>query len=335
MKDTPQAAAPSAAGNAPRFDWGRALQDLGPIFALILIWGIFAYFNPVILKLGAVEQIVQQTVIVGIAAIGMTLIIISGGIDLAVGSTIALCACSGAYALKHWGGSPLVVVLTALGAGLAAGFMHGVLIVHARLIPFISTLGTLLVYRGLAREVADSQPISVQSDWLRFWLSSLPENLKWMLIPPGGWLMILLAGMVAWGLRYTVAGRHVYALGSNEQTAVLCGVNTRRVKLLVYSLGGGFAAVSGLMSVSYQDQGDPNTAQGLELDVIAAVVIGGGSLSGGAGSVFGSLVGALIMTVIRVGCSLNGVEASTTQIITGAIILAAVAVDRLRHPAST
>ena len=129
-------------------------------------------------------------------------------------------------------------------------------------------------------------------------------------------------------------GRHVFAVGSNEQTARLCGVAVDRVKLAVYAIGGAFAAVAGLMLASNQGQGDPTAASGYELDIIAAVVIGGASLSGGVGTVLGSLIGALVMTVIRVGCGLNGIEESTTRIVTGAIIVAAVAVDRLRQRAA-
>jgi ribose/xylose/arabinose/galactoside ABC-type transport system permease subunit len=208
------------------------------------------------------------------------------------------------------------------------------LVVYVRLIPFITTLGTLLILRGFALGLANSQAINAQEiSWLRFWLNSLPENLKWLVIPPGGWLMIFLAALATGILRYTVFGRQVFAVGSNEQTARLCGVAVDRIKLLVYMIGGAFAGLSGLMLVSYQGQGDPTGATGYELDIIASVVIGGASLNGGVGSVFGSLIGALVMTVIRTGCTLNGIDESTTRIITGTIIVTAVVVDRLRRRA--
>lgn len=145
--------------------------------------------------------------------------------------------------------------------------------------------------------------------------------------------MIFLAALATGILRYTVFGRQVFAVGSNEQTARLCGVAVDRIKLLVYMIGGAFAGLSGLMLVSYQGQGDPTGATGYELDIIASVVIGGASLNGGVGSVFGSLIGALVMTVIRTGCTLNGIDESTTRIITGTIIVTAVVVDRLRRRA--
>ena len=143
--------------------------------------------------------------------------------------------------------------------------------------------------------------------------------------------MLLLALLASLTLRYTVFGRQVFAVGSNEQTARLCGVPVARIQLAVYALGGVFAAVAGLMLASNQGQGDPTAAGGYELDIIAAVVIGGASLSGGVGTILGSLIGALVMTVIRVGCGINGIEESTTRIVTGTIIVVAVAVDRLRQ----
>jgi len=152
-----------------------------------------------------------------------------------------------------------------------------------------------------------------------------------MLFPPGVWLMILLAILVAGMLKYTRLGRHIFAVGSNERTARLCGIHIKRVKMLVYSISAAFAGVAGVMQFSRLTVGDPTVAVGLELDVIAAVVIGGGSLSGGEGSILGSLIGALIMTVIRSGCSQMGLPNWVQEIITGVIIVLAVALDRMRH----
>ena len=310
------------------------LKTLGPLLALAFVWGLFFIFgNRAIGSAEGIESIVQQTVVIGIAAIGMTFIIISAGIDLSIGSCIALCSVVAAKAAIA-GHSPAWVIPATLLAGIMAGLAIGMLVVYVRLIPFITTLGTLLILRGFALGLANSQAINAQEiSWLRFWLNSLPENLKWLVIPPGGWLMIFLAALATGILRYTVFGRQVLAVGSNEQTARLCGVAVDRIKLLVYMIGGAFAGLSGLMLVSYQGQGDPTGATGYELDIIASVVIGGASLNGGVGSVFGSLIGALVMTVIRTGCTLNGIDESTTRIITGTIIVTAVVVDRLRRRA--
>ncbi|MEE4310587.1 MAG: ABC transporter permease, partial [candidate division KSB1 bacterium] len=145
------------------------------------------------------------------------------------------------------------------------------------------------------------------------------------------WLMLLLALLTGGFLRYTKLGRHIFAVGSNELTARLCGIAVDKVKVFVYGASGAFSGLAGVMLMSYQEQGDPVGAVGMELDVIAAVVIGGGSLSGGEGSILGSLIGAIIMTVIRTGCQLNGWPAWVTQVVTGGVIVTAVAFDGLRH----
>jgi len=310
----------------------KIFNSLGTFIALVAIWGLFFGFgNRAIGSAEGIESIVQQTVVIGIAAIGMTFIIISAGIDLSIGSAIALCSVVGAK-LAVVGAKPIITVSVTLISGLLIGLFIGLLVVRAKLIPFITTLGTLLILRGLALALANSQPINAQdANWLRFWLNSLSDDMKFLIIPPGGWLMIALALIATGVLRFTVFGRHVFAVGSNENTARLCGVAVDRTKIFVYMIGGAFAALSGLMLVSGQGQGDPTGANGYELDIIAAVVIGGASLSGGIGSIFGSLIGALIITVIRIGCNLNGISESTTRIITGAIIVTAVAIDRLRQ----
>jgi len=309
----------------------RWLNRFGPLLALVLVYAFFALLNSRIATFTAVETIIQQTVIVGIAAIGMTLVIISGGIDLSAGSIIAFGSVVVALCMESLGFSPPWAALAGILAGFLWGIGNGILITRFRLVPFIVTLGTLLVVRGFAKGLSGSMPIDVGHTWLSDILASLPAHQKWLLFPPGGWMMILLALLVSALLKYTPLGRHVYAVGSNEQTARLCGVAVERVKVVVYGLAGAFSGLAGLMLMSYQEQGDPTGAVGLELDVIAAVVIGGGSLSGGEGSVFGSLIGAVIMTVIRTGCQLNGWPAWVTQIVTGAVIVVAVAVDRIRH----
>ncbi len=309
----------------------RWLNRFGPLLALLLVFGFFAVLNPRIATFTALETIVQQTVIVGIAAIGMTLVIISGGIDLSSGSIIAFGSVVVALCMESFGFPPLAAALCGVLAGMLWGMVNGLLITRFRLVPFIVTLGTLLIVRGFAKGLSGSMPIDAGHTWLSDILASLPAHMKWLLIPAGGWLMILLALLVSGLLKYTGLGRHVYAVGSSEHTARLCGVAVERVKVAVYAIAGAFSGLAGLMLMSYQEQGDPTGATGLELDIIAAVVIGGGSLSGGEGSVSGSLIGAVIMTVIRTGCQLNGWPTWVTQIVTGAVIVVAVAVDRMRH----
>lgn len=316
-------------------NWLTWVNRLGPLLALFIVYVVFAAKNPRMVSLGALETMTIQTVIVGTAAVGMTVVIISGGIDLSVGSMIAFSSVAGAFLLVKVGVNPFLSVCGAVVAGAACGLFNGAIITRAKVVPFIVTLGTLLVVRGAAKGLAQSAPINIDNEWIGSFVRSLAPGQRWQVLPLGGWIMILLAVLVWAMLRYTRLGRYAYAIGSSEQTARLCGVAVERVKLWIYGLSGACAGLSGAMLMSRQGQGDPTGAMGYELDVIAAVVIGGGSLSGGEGSIFGSIVGALLMTVIRTGCNLQGLQPWVTQIVTGAIIVIAVALDRLRHRRST
>jgi ribose transport system permease protein len=317
------------------FDWRRWLNMLGPVLALLAVYGLFALIAPPSFRTGRnLETIARQTTIVGTAALGMTLVIISGGIDLSVGSVVALSTVVIAWLLQRGGAGPVTAAAGGVAAAAFFGLMNGVLITRLRVVPFIVTLGMMLVARGTAKGIGHNQKIDVepgQLAWLDKLLASVSREQGWMLVPAGVWLLIILAVATAALLRYTRLGRHTFAIGSNEQTARLCGVAVERVKVLVFTLGGTFAGLAGLMQFSRLTVGDPTVAVGLELDVIAAVVIGGGSLSGGEGSILGTMVGALIMTAIASGCTQMGLPNWVQQIITGAIIVVAVALDQLRH----
>jgi len=311
--------------------WFKWLNRFGVILGLLLVYLFFAALAPESFSsLRNLETIARQTAIVGIAALGMTMVIISAGIDLSVGSIIALTTVVIAWCLEA-GMNPLLAALAGILMAALCGFLNGFLITRLQVVPFIVTLGTLLLVRGVAKGIAHEQKIDAPLSWLTELLAILPSGQRWMLFPPGVWLMILLALLVAALLKFTRLGRHIFAVGSNERTARLCGIHINRVKLLVYSLSAAFAGVAGVMQFSRLTVGDPTVAVGLELDVIAAVVIGGGSLSGGEGSILGSLIGALIMTVIRSGCSQMGLPNWVQEIITGVIIVLAVALDRMRH----
>jgi ribose transport system permease protein len=316
-------------------NWRGWLNIISPVLALFAVFGLFALIAPSSFATTRnMELIARQTVIVGVAALGMTLVIISGGIDLSVGSVVALGTVVIAWLLRYTGASPLMAALGGVAAAACFGFVSGILITRLRVVPFIVTLGMMLVIRGAAKGIGREQKIDVDPDrlsWLEDLLATVPKERSWMLLPPGVWIMIFLAIGMAALLRYTRLGRHTFAIGSNEQTARLCGVAVERVKVLVYTLCGAFAGLAGLMQFSRLTVGDPTVAVGLELNVIAAVVIGGGSLNGGEGSILGTLVGALIMTVIASGCTQRGYPNWVQEIITGAIIVIAVALDRLRH----
>ena len=307
------------------------LALLGPFMGLLAVLLLFAiltgspekYLSPFNIRI-----VLSQTVIVAISAIGMTLIIISQGIDLSVGSTIALTGVVAALSINS-GFDPFIAVSLAIVTGGVVGCSNGLLITKLRVVPFIATLGMLGLARGAAKWIAGQEPINANPTWVNNLVVTFPEP-SWLLLAPGVWIAIILAVLMSVVLRNTVFGRRVFAIGSNEAAARACGIATDRVKIWVYSIAGLFFGISGVMQMSRLRQGDPTVAVGTELDVIAAVVIGGGSLSGGQGTVLGTIVGALIMSFLRNGCQQMGWANYVQEIIIGAIIVVAVAIDRLR-----
>jgi ribose/xylose/arabinose/galactoside ABC-type transport system permease subunit len=306
----------------------RLLDDTGVLVGLALVLALFgALIGPQFFRAANLELVARQTVIVCVAALGMTMVIVSGGIDLSVGSVVALSTVVTAILLRTF--DPALSALAAVAAGGVCGVINGLLITQLRVVPFIVTLGTMLLIRGAAKGLADERRIEAPLTWLNGLLRTARDG-SGVLLPTGIWITLILAVVVAVTLRYTRFGRHLFALGSNERTARLCGVRISRTRIFVYAIGGALAAVAGVMEFSKLSVGDPTVANGLELDVIAAVIIGGGSLSGGRGSVGGTLAGAAIMAVIEIGCSQQGLPNWVQQIVTGSIIVGAVALDRWR-----
>ena len=314
--------------------WPRLRQaGVGPLAALAVAYAFFALRAPGFASAANASTMARQTTVVGLCAVGMTLVIVSGGIDLSVGSVVAFTTVVVAATLRA-GSSPGVAVLAGVGAAAASGTACGLLVARLRMAPFIVTLGAMSILRGGAKGLADEQKIDCDPRGLDALLAPSGGGGSAALLPPGVWLAALLGVLGTLALRYTRFGRHVYAVGSSEATARVCGVDVVRVKTLVYALSGGLAGLAGVMEFSRLTVGDPTDSIGLELDVIAAVVIGGASLSGGEGTVLGSLVGAMLMAVIRTGCTFLGVHNWVQEIVTGAIIVAAVALDRARHRVS-
>jgi ribose/xylose/arabinose/galactoside ABC-type transport system permease subunit len=307
----------------------RLRPEAGVLAGLVIVAVVFGlligprFFSPANLELMA-----RQTAIVSMAALGMTMVIVSGGIDLSVGSVIALSTVVTALLLRD-GSWPLFAAAGAVAAGAACGVMNGVLITSLRVVPFIVTLGTMLLVRGAAKGLSDERRLEAPITWLNGLLRSV-RGTDGVLLPSGIWMVIVMALIVAVTLQYTRFGRHLFAIGSNERTARLCGVRVERRKVAVYGVAGALAALAGVMEFSRLSVGDPTVAVGAELGVIAAVIIGGGSLSGGKGTVVGTLAGAAIMTVIQIGCSQQGLPNWVQEIVTGTIIVFAVALDRFR-----
>ena len=331
---TPAAPAVSSDTAAAPRSWQQLLAVLGPFIGLALVIGLFS-LSPAIrgtfLSLDNFRGVATQTVIVGLGALGMTLIIISGGIDLSVGSVFALTSVVVAILLnKHV--PPGAAVLAAVAVGGITGAINGALITTLRVTPFIVTLGTLGILRGVASWLAGEQAVNAPGYWITGLAATFPEP-AWLLVTPGVWITLALGFVTAIILRQTILGRYVVAIGSNEITSRLSGLRVDRLKIAIYALAGLFFGLAGALQFGRLSQGDPTVDVGAELDVIAAVVIGGGSLSGGEGSVLGSLLGALIMALLRNGSQQMGWPAYVQQIIIGVVIIAAVALDRLRHRA--
>jgi ribose/xylose/arabinose/galactoside ABC-type transport system permease subunit len=311
--------------------WLSRNSWVGPFVALVVLYAVFAMLVPdTFPTAGNLRTMVRQTTVVGIAALGMTMVVILGGIDLSVGSTVALATVVIAYLLQA-GAGPLAAALGGVIIAAACGLFNGVLITSLRVMPFIVTLGAMGIIRGAAKGLAHEQKIDAPVTWLNNLIAELPAGSRWQILPAGVWLLVILALLVSALLHYTRFGRHIFAVGSNEQTARLCGINVPGVKIAVYVIASALAGVAGIMQFSRLTVGDPTVASGLELDVIAAVVIGGGTLAGGEGSILGAIVGAMLMTEIKTGGTHLGLSNWVQEIITGVIIIVAVALDRLRH----
>lgn len=298
---------------------------LGPFVALLVVYAVFAVITPEhsFLRSQIFLTMARQSVVVAICALGMTLVIVTGGIDLSTGSLVALTTVIVAKMLKT-GSSPLAAIGIALAVASAVGALIGVCVGRFRLMPFVVTLGAMTALRGSAIGLASEQKIDCDP-------KGLDRVLEASLSAPGIWIAVALAAVVAVVLGYTRFGRHVFAVGSNEAAARLCGIDAGRVKILVYALSSMLVGIAGVMEFSTLTVGDPTDSVGLELDVIAAVVIGGAPLAGGEGSILGSVFGALLMTVIRTGAVHMGMPSWVQHIVTGVIIFVAVAVESARR----
>ncbi|MFL2483256.1 MAG: ABC transporter permease [Verrucomicrobiales bacterium] len=281
------------------------------------------------------KTILKQTVIVGIGALAMTMIIVSGGIDLSAGSVVALTAVFCAHAVNWLDGDIMFLgiiptpIILSIFVGALIGFANGTISARLNIAPFIVTLGMMLIARGLAEGFADQSVVRTPDNFLKALMMREPKN-EWMIFAPGVWINFILFLLTMLIMRTSVFGRYIYALGANEDAAKYSGINIINYKVMIFTLGGAMFGLAGVMSYAEIGDGDPTTAVALELDIIAAVVIGGASLSGGRGSALGSTIGALIITLLYNGCVMLRVDDWVQKVLIGGIIVAAVWVDGIR-----
>jgi ribose transport system permease protein len=310
----------------------RLLQSGGPFLGLLLVCGLFALTEEraFIFTGGNLKNILTQTVIVAVGALGMTLIIVGGGIDLSVGSVVAFTGVLGAKLLVA-GWSPLATTAALVVTGGAIGLFNGAVVAGFRMMPFIVTLGMMGIVRGSAKWLGGNQTVNAPSESPVARIMARVDPAEFWPLPPGVWMLLGLAVVMALLLRRTVFGRHVFAVGANETASRYSGVRVGWVKAATYAIAGLLFGFAGLLQMSRLTQGDPTVAVGLELDIIAAVVIGGASLSGGAGSILGSMIGALIMALLRNGTNQLGWQTYSQEIIIGGVIVLAVGLDKWRQ----
>ena len=304
----------------------RRLAALGPLLALLLAVAFFATQSPRFLTLGNFSLVAQQVTVVGVLAIGKTLVILTAGIDLSCGMLMALGGVVMTLLAGQSGMHPALAILAGVGTTTVAGLINGLLVTRITLPPFIVTLGTMNIAFALTQLVSRSQTVTDLPPLMTALGNTVP--LLGTRVAYGTLLLLALFALAWWLLRETAAGRHVYAVGNNREAARLAGINTNRVLLAVYTVAGALYGVASLLAVARTGVGDPQAGQTENLDTVTAVVLGGTSLFGGRGLILGSLVGALIVGVFRNGLTLMGVSSVYQILVTGVLVILAVATDQ-------
>jgi ribose transport system permease protein len=301
--------------------WLHNARQFGTFIGLVTIILFFSFWTPYFLTVSNLLNVAQQTTINAVIAVGMTYVIITAGLDLSVGSIMAFSGVVLASLLNA--DQPLVIaILGGLFVGAACGFINGILISYGKLPPFISTLGLMSVARGAALLYTDGRPISGFGEDFRFIASGEILHIPFPII-----VMIIIYLIGHFVLTRTKLGRYTYATGGNEQAAILSGVNVKMIKIVVYSLCGLLSGAASVLLTARLNSAQPIAGIMYELDAIAAVVIGGTSLMGGEGKLTGTLIGALIMGVLRNGLNLLDVSSFIQQIVIGSVIICAVLID--------
>jgi ribose transport system permease protein len=326
--------APRAAVKPSGLFGSEARQKLLAFASLILLLIYFSFASPAFMQTDNMINILQATAVNGVLAIASTFIIITAGIDLSVGTLMTFTAVMAGVFLTYWGLPMAIGVLAALGTGAIAGLISGTLIAKLKIPPFIATLGMMQAWKGLSLVVSGDKPIYF-TDTENFYRISqdslIGYVLPWLPIPNAGLILLVLAITASIVLKSTALGRYTYAIGSNEEAVRLSGVNVDAWKIAIYSMGGAICGIAGLLLASRINSAQPALGQGYELDAIAAVVIGGTSLSGGTGTILGTIIGAFIMSVLTNGLRILSVAQEWQFVVTGVIIILAVYTDILRR----
>lgn len=315
---------PSTIGGSP--DLSALMQKYGVLIAFVVICIGISILSPNFLTITNLLIVVRQITINAMLAFGVTFVIISGGIDLSMGSVVAVAGVAAAT-FAHPGSYPLIVPLAAgLSVGILIGAFNGIVITKGNVPPFIVTLGTMTIGRGLALIFSDGRPISNLSESFGYIGGGELLGIPFPIIILG---IVFVVCLIT--LKKTVLGRYIYAVGGNEEAARASGIDVEKIKITVYTLCGALSAVGGIILASRISTGQPNVGVAFELDAIAAVVIGGTSLSGGVGTMTGTLIGALLIGVIGNGLDLLNVSSYYQQVVMGAIIIGAVILDNIRR----
>jgi ribose transport system permease protein len=298
------------------------LKGMGSLVALLLIVIVFAISSPVFLEVQNLKNIIVQVAVIAVVAAGAMFVILTGGIDLSVGGVLALAGVLSASVVRNTG-SPALAIVVCLGVALLLGLAAGGLITYGRIPPFVCTLGIMSIARGAAFVYSGGIPISGFPPAFRFAGAGEIAGIPMMVIIP-----VIVYGILYFVLRSTPFGKIVYAIGSNEEATQLTGIDTGKYKIIVYGLAGLLTGLGALMYIGRINSGHPNSGLGYELNAIAAVVIGGTSLSGGRGSIIGTVIGALIMGVISNGLNLLNIDPYYQSIVLGTVIVLAVMIDQ-------
>ena len=317
------------------------VQKFAAVFSLMALIVVFSVTNDAFFSVGNAMTVSLQTTSIALLGIGVTVVILTGGIDLSVGSVLALSGTVAGLLVKD--GWPIWAAMSmGVLTGMVCGCINGFVVTRLRLAPFIATLGMMLIARGLALQLTGAAPVSqlgeafgVLGNGSLFRTLSVGANGLPKVIFPGipypVLIMIVMAIIVAFILRRLAIGRHIYAVGSNEQASRLAGVNVNSTKMFAYATSGFLAGICGIVLMSRLVTAQPNEGIMYELDAIAAAVIGGTSLMGGVGTISGTMIGAFVISILRNGLNMNGVSSFIQQIIIGCVIIGAVYIDHLRN----